>query len=354
VHYVPNEDHYILKQAFAIVRHADRLDHTDEWHSYPDRPKWPNDSPLTKDGHKHATSVGDVLKKSGTEFGLIVCSPYFRCAQTASRIAQVLKIPVHFDLDLGEVFDQVSMKGDIKDKIQHRAPKDLEKCLKPDFPDVNYVKGTDGEVKIEGKLQEYPEEFKLARMRFCYKTKKLVQKAVDELMSVVIVTHGDGVAAVVGLLRENWKIGNVPYTAYAHCKREVKVYDRTTDEVISDLPVYVTPEEWTIQLSPGFETKQIAPGKGPNAKEKEARRHEEHIKQMNAMGKTIQTSYTLDDHHLKKLKTAMSGLGAANTEHDEMLIAESRFLKADNEADRVHCSPHAKEDTPAPAAANQA
>merc|ERR1711972_1006674 len=97
------KEFYSLSQCFALVRHGDRLDHTPEWKSFKDARRWPNDTPLTESGHKHATEVGQHLKKSGKPFGLIVSSPYFRCAQTASRIAQELRLPVHFDLDVGEV-----------------------------------------------------------------------------------------------------------------------------------------------------------------------------------------------------------------------------------------------------------
>merc|ERR1719424_364791 len=112
---------FILDQTFAVVRHGDRLDHTPRAREVLNS-AYPNDTPLSPPGFPHAKDVGMVLHQSKAHFKLIVCSPYFRCAQTASCIAQILKIPVHFDLDIGEVFDDVSMEGDCKDKPQHRAP----------------------------------------------------------------------------------------------------------------------------------------------------------------------------------------------------------------------------------------
>merc|ERR1712098_623989 len=102
-------------------------------------------------------------------------------------------IPIHFDLDLGEVFDNDSMRGDIAGKMQHRHPAELKRQLLVDFPEVEYVCDENGLPKIEGELQHFPEPFQGVRMRFCYKVKKLLQRAASELMSIVIVTHGDAV-----------------------------------------------------------------------------------------------------------------------------------------------------------------
>merc|ERR1712060_730724 len=102
-------------------------------------------------------------------------------------------------------------------------------------------------------------------MRYCYKVKKLVQKAASELMSIVIVTHGDALAAVVGLMKENWDIGKVAYTSYAVCSRQVKVMEKGTNtNIAGDEPVYAHPEEWTIEVSSGF---QYKPFQGQMAKQ---------------------------------------------------------------------------------------
>ena len=98
-----------------------------------------------------------------SQFGLIVSSPYLRCAQTASRIAQVLKVPIQFDLDLGEVFDRASMVGNVEGP-QHRGPAELELQLKKDFPDVVFIRSsseameTAGEINIAGNQQTFPED----------------------------------------------------------------------------------------------------------------------------------------------------------------------------------------------------
>jgi broad specificity phosphatase PhoE len=330
--------HYFLNQSFAIVRHGDRLDHSPEWETYPEAVHYPNDTPLTIAGFKHATEVGNALKKTGVDWGLIVASPYLRCAQTASCIAQVLKLPIHFDLDIGEVFDDVSMKGDCHGKQQHRTPEVLEAKLKHDFSNVNWIRDDTGDIKIEGKLQDFPEPFDFARMRYAYKVKKLVQQAASQLMSIVIVTHGDAVGSVMGLMREDWQIVKVAYTAFAVASRKVKVMERGTENLLKEEPVYVDVEQWDIKLSPGLQVKQI----GAKQKRKAHEQHEIELKEMNKQANVIQTSYELDDVKLTHFKRALSHLGAHEDDEHVMLskAEQSQHYDECGKTARVLCSPH--------------
>lgn len=192
---------YALNQNFGIVRHADRLDRTPEWVEHPDKEEWPNDTPLSRAGHEHATQTGKAIKESGKKFELIISSPYLRCAQTSCRIAQVLKCPIQFDLDLGEVFDGSSMVGKVTGP-QHRSADELEALLKPDFPDVVWMRGKNRKIQIEGKQQKWPECLDTARMRFCFKVKQSLQVAASRLVSILVVTHGDAVGAVLGMMKK--------------------------------------------------------------------------------------------------------------------------------------------------------
>lgn len=327
---------YTLAQSFAIVRHGDRLDHTPAWENHPEARAYPNDTPLTRDGHMHATAVGEALKASGKPFGLIISSPYYRCAQTACRIAEVLDLPIHFDLDLGEVFDSVSILGDIGGKPQHRPAKVLEAALSKDFTNVTWIRDQANRIKVEGKLQHFPEDFDSARMRYCYKVKKLLQKAAAELMSVVIVTHGDALAAVVGLLRENLRICSVPYTAYALATRMVKVMDEGGDRILQEEPVYVHPDDWQLELSPGFETKEMY---GAAAK-KAHKKHMREMVAMNAQAEEIQTTYKLDDEQVERFRKVLNHLEAhdADIQHLIHKAGSSHHLGADRE-NRIMCAP---------------
>jgi broad specificity phosphatase PhoE len=286
---------------------------------------------LTKEGFDHAWQVGDVLKNEGKPFKLIVASPYFRCAQTASCIAQKLRIPIHFDLDMGEVFDDVSMVGDCRGKPQHRSPEVLEGKLKPDFPDVEWIRDENGKIKIEGKLQRFPEPFDGARMRYCYKVKKLLQQAASELQSIIMVTHGDALASVVGMLKETWIIKHIPYTAYVIGDRDVKVMKKGTNKILSEEGVYEHPEMWTLKLDPGLEHLDCS-------KEDIQKAHKIHEKEMEAMEKKknqIKTVYRLSP---AQHEHAAAALVDASAKDMKILLKKANSTTFGSE-NRIACHP---------------
>lgn len=325
---------YCLNQSFAIVRHADRLDHTKEWETFAEAETYPNDTPLTADGLVHAKKVGEILRNTGKPWKLIIASPYLRCAQTASCIALKLGLPVHFDLDLGEVFDDVSMTGECRGRPQHRPPEVLEKALQKDFHDVEYVKDKTGHIVIEGKLQKFPESFDGARMRYCYKVKKLVQQAAAELASIVIVTHGDAVASVVGMLKESWIIKSVPYTCYCIAERSVKVVTKNGKKRMADEePVYVHPEQWKLTLDPALVHVDCL-------RKDQAKLHAVHEKEladMNAKSKNIKTYYKLTPEVHGVAENALQDMGASKADQDLMLRKANTSTFGQH--DRQQCRP---------------
>lgn len=326
-------EYYMFDQAFCIVRHADRLDHTPEWIDHPERHAYPNDTPLDKKGFTHADEVADVLLKEDRNWKVIVSSPYYRCAQTASCIARKLKIPIHFDLDMGEVFDTVSMVGNCKGKPQFRAPDVLEKKLKPDFPDVEYIRDKNGNIVIEGKLQRFPEPFEGARMRYCYKVKKLVQQAAAELDSIIIVTHGDAVAAVVGMLKESWIVKHIPYTAYVIGNRKVRVMKKGDGKILTEEPVYIHPEQWTLKMHPQLVHEDVP-------KKDMAKAHRMHEKEMEEMDKNrshIKTVYKLTPEQHKEVEDHLVEVGAHAKDINHLLRkANSTTFGSTN---RIQCHP---------------
>lgn len=313
---VNGDGSYSLEQFFAIVRHADRLDRTPAWESYAGREAFPNDTPLSQDGHGHASNVGKELKDMEKPFGLIIASPYLRCAQTASRIAQELQLPVQFDLDLGEVFDRDCMGPNAKGP-QHRNPDDLEAELKPDFPDVAWIRDENNAIKIEGRQQEFPESLDDARMRFVFKVQQLVQKAASELMSLVIVTHGDALGAVLGMIRYDWKIQRVPYASYAVASRQVAVLDKGSLELKTEEPVYEQPEQWNLQLSEGVEVTEVN-----SCSKKRASLLQKH--QLKKIGSNTSLS-SIDSSYLHKVSSlsSMSGMSSDSMDHESCEEPES-------------------------------
>ena len=95
-----------------------RLDSEPGWEHYELRETWPYDPPLSPTGFIHAKENAKHFKTLRQKFDFVLSSPYLRCAQTACEMAKELNIPVHFDLDLGEVFD-FRVPGDVGP--QHRC-----------------------------------------------------------------------------------------------------------------------------------------------------------------------------------------------------------------------------------------
>jgi broad specificity phosphatase PhoE len=240
---------YLLSQHFAIVRHGDRLDSTPEWETYEGRQKWCHDTPLVKpDGFKRARETGEALKKSGAKFSKIFSSPYLRCAQTASEIAQVLNVPVQFFLGVGEIFDDIAMKGKKDGLAVHRTPKELEAELKVDFPSGVTWKRTPGgsELDIQGVLPMFPESYEDASIRFSYHFKQLLQHTAAQQRSIVIVTHADAVSTIYHMMNMDVNIKEVKYAGYLLGNRQVPVYDKPTQKALVKEPVFRKPEQWTL------------------------------------------------------------------------------------------------------------
>ncbi len=87
-----------MPQTVWIARHGNRLDFVN--------PEWFNtaarryDPPLSADGFVQAAELGHRLKSANISH--IFASPFLRTIQTASKIAQILKLPIKLEAGLGE------------------------------------------------------------------------------------------------------------------------------------------------------------------------------------------------------------------------------------------------------------
>lgn len=240
---------YYLKQTVAILRHADRLDSEPGWEHYELRETWPYDPPLSPTGFIHAKENAKHFKTLRQKFDFVLSSPYLRCAQTACEMAKELNIPVHFDLDLGEVFD-FRVPGDVGP--QHRPQEVLAQELESRYPTVRLRRDEQGKIIIRGVQQKHPEKLTRARLRFCFKVQHIVQTATSKLMNVLVVTHADALAAVVSFMQPSWNFSFIPMAAYAIAERKVKVMSEKKGKEFTGIPrqpVFGSTWRWEVQLS---------------------------------------------------------------------------------------------------------
>eukprot|EP00928_Gymnodinium_smaydae_P023265 TRINITY_DN19264_c1_g3_i1.p1 TRINITY_DN19264_c1_g3~~TRINITY_DN19264_c1_g3_i1.p1 ORF type:complete len:432 (-),score=53.48 TRINITY_DN19264_c1_g3_i1:206-1417(-) len=306
---------YVFNHTFAIVRHGERLDHTGAWHEHPDRPFWPNDPPLTKSGLDNANTMALSLQEVGKTFDLIVSSPYMRCAQTAAKVAQVMHIPVLFDLDLGEIFDDVAMTNISSGRPQHRSPKDLEVALVKDFPNVEFMRTAEKELLIEGTQQRYPESYAAGRLRMFWKVHQLVQRSVDKLTSILIVAHGDALEATVNTLRDNWTIRPLPFLGYALCSKPFDIMVKGKDKKLDVEKPFSPPEEWEVVLSKNIRCiKKSYAEHMPRLPERGAESPKRGVQ-----GRDVDRKVTFND--VNDAKESLSKLGASPEQVDEFASA---------------------------------
>jgi broad specificity phosphatase PhoE len=204
---VPQEPTKDFVQRVVVVRHGNRLDHQDPigwFHSDVGKTN-PYDTPLTKEGRKVARNVG---KKCPKAFDLVVCSPYMRCLQTGCEIASEHKIPIAFDYNLGEVFDDVYMPKNKAGKKQIRSGMKLRKYVEQDYPDVKVMGAKTSSVPISGKHPAFPEDFLEARVRFFDRFEYILQECSKRALNPIIVTHADAVVALFETIsgRESEKV----------------------------------------------------------------------------------------------------------------------------------------------------
>lgn len=81
-----------------VTRHGMRLDFVyPQWRSHAERP---HDTPLSTEGFHQARETGLRLREEALT--AIYASPFLRTVQTASAIADILRIPIHIEHGLGE------------------------------------------------------------------------------------------------------------------------------------------------------------------------------------------------------------------------------------------------------------
>eukprot|EP01120_Amphizonella_sp_Union-15-10_P010143 TRINITY_DN4013_c0_g1_i1.p1 TRINITY_DN4013_c0_g1~~TRINITY_DN4013_c0_g1_i1.p1 ORF type:complete len:240 (+),score=16.43 TRINITY_DN4013_c0_g1_i1:90-809(+) len=148
-----------------LIRHAEILEPTDP--SFKKSPHIPYDPPLTSRGHLQSHYVGQFFLKRES-VAHIFSSPFLRCIETASRIADVLDLSVKVEHGIAARLDPRSYRNrdeDISTAINLQS-------LKESFPriDTSYVSRVEGltsnealetvRTRMKKVIKELTEEFR--------------------------------------------------------------------------------------------------------------------------------------------------------------------------------------------------
>lgn len=220
------------RQRCVVMRHAERADAEigcdGRWDTSEEAMAWPFDPPTTDLGVASARDVavdfrGGALPPSllgrGGGSGLneehqkawihdgsapsgaavsqdawmVVCSPHFRCVQTAVEVCQALgpEVSLMIDLSLGEVYGPEIM-GD----IQPSSP------IRPASQTQAYCAARGVKLRCLGigAWPTWPESLQQARGRLLKRFLQYLERSVVARRSFVLVTHADGVAAALAAM----------------------------------------------------------------------------------------------------------------------------------------------------------
>ncbi|CAE7943244.1 Abcb6 [Symbiodinium necroappetens] len=196
-------DHWT--QLFAVVRHTERADgvfafwENGRWSSSEDCRRFPLDPPLSDAGHEQAEVLGvdirQFAEQKGTDFHVVVCSPYSRCVQTAVKICQHLgpKAKMLIDHSLGEIYGP-SVMGEAQPRDHLRAfTVAVDYCRAHDVPVVT---------RAVGQKPVWPESLQDARRRFALRFLQYLQRGAVAKRNFLIVTHGDCIGSVMSIMPE--------------------------------------------------------------------------------------------------------------------------------------------------------
>ncbi|CAJ1428172.1 unnamed protein product [Effrenium voratum] len=145
----------------------------------------------------HADGMGrrisSFAEQKGTSFHVVVCSPYARCVQTAVKICKQLGpgVKMLIDLSLGEIYGP-SVMGEVEPRAHLRSF-----SAAVDYCNAN---GVSVVRRFVGDSPVWPESLQDARRRFALRFLQYLQRGVTAKRNFVIITHGDCIGSVMGIM----------------------------------------------------------------------------------------------------------------------------------------------------------
>jgi len=203
------------KLSCCVVRHAERADASwdSQWCSSKDALEFPVDPPLTALGGEQAHGVGLELQRRAPSggWGVVVCSPYLRCVQTAIAICRATNCPLMLDHQWGEVVTE-SHALITKTKRLYRSHAALAQLVQDSGVELRNLG------RIAGRVVNKAESIPQARMRYAACLLKYVDRARLSRTSVIIVTHGEALLPALALSVDKCpQINRVDYCSYVQC-----------------------------------------------------------------------------------------------------------------------------------------
>lgn len=181
-----------------MIRHTEREDTANQWcHEALQQVCWRSDPALSSEGIKQASLIAsEIARKSQSKFDVVVTSPYFRCVQTAVELCKHVGTDTSLLLDrsLGEVYGPQVLGEECQP-----APGSLLR----EFDDVRRYCEENGikvRTKVVGTWPQWGEHKGMARVRFVRRFLQYLQRSQRTGLSFALVTHGDGVAAMLSTM----------------------------------------------------------------------------------------------------------------------------------------------------------
>lgn len=194
---------HLESELFGVVRHAERADDIfafhkgKRWSDSQDGRMWPLDPPLSDTGLDKAEDLARDIQEfaahRGSEFHVVISSPYFRCVQTAALVCKRLGPSVRLLVDhsLGEVHGP-----EVMGLNRPHAP------VRPAAVGRDYCRslGVRCESQAIGQRPEWPEKVQDARQRFALRFLSHLKRAAKGRRNFLLVTHADCVGAALKLI----------------------------------------------------------------------------------------------------------------------------------------------------------
>eukprot|EP00930_Biecheleria_cincta_P040784 TRINITY_DN27933_c0_g1_i1.p1 TRINITY_DN27933_c0_g1~~TRINITY_DN27933_c0_g1_i1.p1 ORF type:complete len:555 (-),score=74.72 TRINITY_DN27933_c0_g1_i1:236-1900(-) len=194
---------HLESELFGVVRHAERADdifafhNGQRWTGSKDGRTWPLDPPLSDSGHDQAqvlaTDIQNFAAQRGSEFHVVISSPYLRCVQTAAHICKQLgpNVRLLVDQSLAEVHGPEVMGAEKPRAPIRTAAVGREFCRSLGVCCVS---------RPIGQAPEWPETLQGARQRFALRFLSHLRRAAKGRRNFLLVTHADCVGSVLKII----------------------------------------------------------------------------------------------------------------------------------------------------------